>query len=299
MNSPKTIVGLGEILWDLLPGGKQLGGAPANFAHHAAQLGDDGLPASRVGTDPLGEEIIQRLETLGLSTEFIQRDSDRATGTVNVTVGEDGQPSYEIVENVAWDRLEWSPEWLALAARCDAVCFGSLAQRNEVSKRTIAQFLERAGSRALTIFDINLRQHYHDPETLEKGLRLSRVAKMNDEELPRITTAMGITFKDEETAARELLRRFELEMVCVTRGAKGSLLVEKSGGRSVHPGHVVQVADTVGSGDAFVAALAYHVLRGSTLEKINAAANRLGAFVATQRGATPMLTNSILREIIA
>ncbi len=290
------MVGLGEILWDLLPSGRQLGGAPANFAFHAAQLGNLGVAASRVGTDDLGNDILDRLGSLGLSAEFIQRDPVHPTGTVKVEIGSGGQPRYTIVENVAWDHLEWTPELEQLAARTNAVCFGSLAQRAPDSRKTILRFLSACRPDALRIFDINLRGEFFTPEIIESGLSVSRIAKMNDEELPRVAEIVGAKGMGEESLARELIRRFGLKLVCVTRGARGSLLAS-AGEISVHPGFQVSVADTVGSGDAFVAAVAHHYLRGAPLEKINQAANRLGAWVATQLGATPRMSDELLAEI--
>lgn len=288
----KTVVGLGEILWDLLPQGKQLGGAPANFAYHAAQLGERGVAASRVGEDPLGAEILGRIAALGLDPGFLQRDPSHPTGTVAVEIGPGGQPSYTIIENVAWDRLEFSPAWQALAAETDAVCFGSLAQRGDLARAAIQSFLQALRPEAVPIFDINLRGSFYSAELIGQGLGLAKIAKLNDEELPVVAGLLGLKSSGEIDLARELLDLRQLELVCVTRGARGSLLVSR-GGVSEHPGYPAQVADTIGAGDAFVAAMAHHWLRGSELGRVNEAANRLGAFVASQPGATPPIPDEI------
>lgn len=291
----KIVVGLGEILWDMLPEGKQLGGAPANFAYHADRLGERGIAASRIGKDELGGEILARLSELKLDLSGIQIDEKAPTGTVKVQLGPGGQPSYTIVEGVAWDRLEWTPGWEQLAQRTDAVCFGSLAQRSEVSRRTIHSFLRACRPEAVRIFDINLRGDFYSKEVLQESLQLSRIAKLNDEELPKVGALLGLTGEGEVGLAKALRTRFELDLVCVTRGARGSLLVARDE-VSEHPGFQVVVADTVGSGDAFVAAVAHHFMRGASLERINEAANKLGAFVASRRGATPEIPAGNLKH---
>lgn len=297
MDQNKVCVGLGEILWDLLPRGKQLGGAPANFAYHCSQLGNRGIAASRIGRDSLGEEIVARLTEAQLSPDFLQLDEVHPTGTVDVNIDAAGQPQYTIVENVAWDFIEWNESMAALAHDTAAVCFGSLAQRNAASRQSILRFLDRCPDSALRIFDINLRQHYFDREVLAGGLERATIAKLNDEELPRVADAIGIARDAEETMARELLDRFKLKLVAVTRGARGSMLLNAET-VSVHPGVSVKVVDTVGAGDAFVAAIAHHVLRGSPLDVANKAANRLGAYVASQPGAMPPIPADILNAVI-
>jgi fructokinase len=295
---PYLIVGLGELLWDLFPSGQQLGGAPANFAYHAALLGDQGIIASRVGQDALGHEALQRLERLGLDTSYVQRDATYPTGTVHVQVDEEGRPDFTIVENVAWDHMQWTPQWQELARQADAVCFGSLAQRSPQSRATIQQFLRATRPDALRIFDVNLRQSFYSAAVLSESLSLSRVAKLNSDELPRLMAVLGLGDDGLVEGARRLLHDFGLELVCITRGADGSILVTRE--RAVaHPGFKVKVADTVGSGDAFTAALAHYYLRHASLEEINEAANRLGAWVATQVGATPVIAPDELRRLLA
>ena len=301
MHNPQfTIVGLGELLWDLLPGGKQLGGAPSNFAYHAAALGDRGIAASRVGDDPGGEEIIARLEALGLPTRYLQRDPARPTGTVRVAVDAEGQPAFTCTQDVAWDALAWTPEWADLAAEADAVCFGSLAQRSPVSHETIQRFLRATRPKAVRIFDVNLRRDDDSPGVLDISLRRATIVKLNEAELPRVARFVGLEIEvdeDQESTARRLLRAYDLALVCVTRGARGSLLVTEAEA-AAHPGYQVQVADTVGAGDAFTAAVAHHWLRGASLAAINEAANRLGSYVATQAGATPPLPPDLRRRVL-
>lgn len=291
------VVGLGELLWDLLPGGKQLGGAPANFAYMTSLLGHLSIIASRVGRDSLGEEAVARLKRLGLATEYLQFDRQHPTGTVDVRLDEQGLPSFTISEPVAWDFLEWAADWAELARQADVVCFGTLAQRNASSRQTIRQFLAAAPAAALRIFDVNLRQSYFSAEVLAESLPLSQIMKLNHEELPVVCGLLGLACEDEEGGARQLLRRYGLKLVCITRGAGGSLLVDAAG-TSVHPGFRVRVADTVGSGDAFTACLAHHYLQGATLDEINTAANRMAAWVASQSGATPALFGKSLEDAL-
>lgn len=296
-SKPEVYVGLGEILWDLLPEWKVLGGAPANFAYHCNQLGHRGIPASRIGDDPLGAELLDRLGTLHLETKFIQRDPSRPTGTVKVELGSGGQPSYTIVEEVAWDGLEWDLPFKAIAEQARVVCFGSLAQRSSKSRETILQILDCCGPECIKVFDINLRQHYYSKEILQEGLKRSSIAKLNDEELKVVSELFDLGKGSETETARALLETFALKLVCVTRGANGSILVSADE-TSAHVGYKVNVADTIGAGDAFVAAVAHHFMLGSSLDRMNAAANRLGSYVAGQKGATPVIPANVLAEVV-
>lgn len=293
-----TVVGLGELLWDLFPQGKQLGGAPANFAYMTALLGDRGMVASRVGSDRLGQEAIWQLASSGLDTSMIQQDQGNVTGTVRVEVDSKGQPEYKIVEDVAWDHLEWTPEWKTLAESADAVCFGSLAQRSPASRVTIREFLKAVPPHATRIFDVNLRQDFFSQEVLRDSAGQADILKLNHEEVPKLLECLGRGFDSDQDAARWLVKEFGIRIVCITRGAKGSLLVTATE-QSEHPGFSVKVADTVGAGDAFTAALAHHAMRGASLNAMNEAANRLGAWVASQEGAMPGPDESVLGEIRA
>ena len=292
-----TIVGLGEIVWDLLPTGPQLGGAPANFAYFASLLGNHAVVASRVGTDELGQETLLRLHQSGLPTAYVQRDETRPTGTVRVRVDEQGQPDFTITEMAAWDGLEFTPQWQALAAAADAVCFGALAQRSAASRETIRKFLSATRKDALRVFDVNLRQSFYSADIISDSLRQAQVVKLNHLELPIVAAMFDLAGDDDEARARALLRAYSLEMVCVTRGARGSLLVNDAEAVS-HAGIPVTTADAVGAGDAFTAALAHHYLRGARLAEISRAANLLGAWVASQVGAMPTVEPAILRQII-
>ena len=185
-NQRYKVVGLGEILWDMLPDGKQLGGAPANFAYISTLLGDDGIVATRLGSDSLGNEALRQLAALGVTTGFVQSDTVHPTGTVQVEVDHAGQPKFEIAEGVAWDFLEWTPHWQELSAQVDAICFGSLAQRALTSRATIRQFLGAARKQAVRVFDVNLRQAFFSQEVLSGSMKAADIVKLNHEELPRI-----------------------------------------------------------------------------------------------------------------
>jgi len=283
----KKVVGLGEVLWDILPERTCLGGAPANFAYITMLMGEQGIVASRVGQDSRGKEALRRVKELGLDISYVQTDRNHPTGTVQVELDSQGQARFAIAHPVAWDFLEWTPDWQQLATEADAVCFGSLAQRSEESRATIRQFLGAASPRAVKIFDVNLRQSYYSQEVLSASMKLADIVKLNDEELPKIMSLNGFPQTDELSSARRLMDAYELKLVCVTRGGRGSLLVrgEETG---EHSGFRVKVADTVGSGDAFTAGLVHEYLQGAPLGRMNEVANRVGAWVASEVGAMPM-----------
>ncbi len=293
-----VVVGLGEVLWDLLPAGKQLGGAPTNFAYITNLLGDRGMVASRVGNDDFGREARLALEKLRLPTANLQLDPVHSTGTVKVQLDAAGQPKFEISESVAWDFLAWTSEWNALAREADAVCFGSLAQRSLASRKTIREFVKATRASATRIFDVNLRQAFFSAEVLAESANSADIVKLNDDELPRVMALLGLPHQDEESSAENLIRAFGLKLVCVTRGAKGSLLVSEAGSHR-HPGYQIKVADTIGAGDAFTAALVHEYLRGATMAAMNDAANRVGSWVGSQIGGTPEPNAAQLREIFA
>jgi fructokinase len=300
-NNPRpVVVGLGELLWDLLPRGKQLGGAPANFAYMTALLGDCGVVASRVGDDRLGQEALWHLKSSGLDVHRVQLDRSHPTGTAKVELDAKGQPEFRFGENVAWDFMEFSEDWISLARSAHAVCFGSLAQRNPVSRATIRAFLAALPPFAMGIFDVNLRQPHFTTEILRDSARIAKVLKLNNDEFPRFLDLMQCPLKTAErtgvAAARWLCKEFGVQLVCVTRGANGSLLVTATS-QDEHPGFRVKIADTVGAGDAFTATMVHHALRGSALPVINAAANRMGAWVASQEGAMPPADPEVLREV--
>jgi fructokinase len=297
MSKRPLIVGLGEILWDFLPSRKVLGGAPANFAYMAKVLGDEGIVASRVGHDRLGSEACQVMHKLGLCTSYLQNDDQHETGTAEVSLDFEGQPIFTIKEPAAWDFLQWTSTWEELSAQADVVCFGSLAQRSPVSALTIDRFLHNMQKAALRICDANLRAPFFSIDTLRRSFELAHIVKVNYEELLRISVFMAMGTKDEEAIAKKLMHEFDLRLVCITRGAKGSLLVSHDD-TVEHAGFRVKVADAVGAGDAFTACLAHYYIRGNTLGEISERANRFGSWVATQDGATPLVESAQLRDIL-
>ena len=296
MSERKCIVGLGELLWDMLPEGPQLGGAVSNFAVMAARLGNEGAIATRLGTDQLGREALAFLATTPVETRYIQEDFSRVTSTVTVAL-DNGQPRYTIHEPVAWDFLELTPHWLALAEQADAVCYGSLAQRSPASRRSIESFLHETRPACVRIFDVNLRPPFFTPEIVERSLELSTILKLNAEEMPQVLSlldfpdAAGTSPDFLLTGARQIIDEFPVQLVAITLGAQGSLLVTRSE-VDRHPGYPTTVVDAVGAGDAFTAALTHFYLRGASLAQLNQAGNRWGAWVAAHAGAMPALSNA-------
>lgn len=289
-----VVVGIGEILWDMLPAGKQLGGAPANFIYHVREIGGGELQplmASCVGEDALGREILARWDGLSLRPEFIAVEAEHPTGTVTVSLDGQGRPVYRIETDVAWDFLPESPPLRDLAATADAVCFGTLAQRGLKSRKCIQNFLRNTKPKALRILDINLRKPFFSKDVVEESLPLADVVKVNSEELRILADYFSIS-GGEESIVDGLLRRWKLRLVALTKGEQGSLLCSQ-GARSEHRGYAVNVADTVGAGDAFCAAIAVGMLRGFSLEKINDCANRAASFVCTQPGAMPAMPEEV------
>jgi fructokinase len=284
--NPPTVVGLGEILWDLLPSGPQLGGAPANFAYCSHLLGDRGIVASRVGTDQLGKSTRKALKKAGISDQFLQSDDSQPTGTARVQVDSAGQPKFEITQPVAWDYLDWTKDWQNLAKSADAVCFGSLAQRSEKSRTTILNFLSAAPRSAILMFDINLRQQFFSAEIVRQSLQHANAMKLNHEEVPRVKQLLSVSANDDILFCRSLMERFDLKLICITRGANGSLLCDRHDVHE-HAGYRVKVENTVGAGDAFTAALVHEYLRKRTLAEMNDTANRMGAWVASHSDAMP------------
>jgi len=285
------VLGIGEVLWDLLPSGQQLGGAPANFACHAHALGAEVRVVSRVGNDALGREILARLGALGLPTDGVGVDASALTGTVSVDVQADGQPRFTIHENVAWDRIRVDDASLEFAARADAVCFGSLAQRCAVSRAAIRQVLAQTPAAAWRVFDINLRQHFYARELLESSLALANALKLNETELPALAEMFSLD-GDARAQLAALAKRFALRAIAFTRGANGSLLLA-DGVWSEHAGLRAKVVDAVGAGDAFTAAWTLGLLARQPLDEINRRANELAAYICTQPGATPPLPQDL------
>jgi fructokinase len=285
----QVVVGIGELLWDVLPDGKTLGGAPANFAYISHVLGADVRVVTCVGRDEDGEEALRRLQGAGVSTEYCQR-SDFPTGSAGVQL-RNGQPCFTITENVAWDHIELDDQTLALMRAADAICFGSLVQRSAESRRTIQGALKAARPECLRIFDCNLRQHYYSKDLLTESLRLATIAKMNDAELPIVTKLLECGH-----SAEDLRTAFDLDLVCVTRGEHGCLLASRETTVD-HPGFPTQVVDAIGAGDSFTAAMIYGLMREWKLARVAAFANSWGAFVASRRGAMPVVTSEEIAEI--
>ena len=287
MNKKFKVAGIGELLWDMLPEGKQLGGAPTNFAYHASLAGCESFVVSAIGTDESGNEILHLFEDLALDTSFVQQTSDFPTGTVTVSLDKMGIPSYIIHENVAWDHIAWNGQLETLAKSVDAVCFGSLAQRNPESRQTILNFLKATKTDCLRVFDINLRQSFFSREIIFQSLELSTILKLNDDELPVVAGLLGITGTDGELLL-QILKMFNLKLIALTKGAKGSLLfTEKE--QSFMEVPKVEISDTVGAGDSFTAVLVAGLLQNHDLKKIHEKATRVAAYVCTQKGATPKI----------
>jgi len=297
MRQDFAIVGLGELLWDLFPDGPRFGGAPVNFACHAAALGADVRVVTSVGNDALGREALQALASHGVKTDGVAICDGAPTGTVQVTVDAVGKATFTFAPDVAWDHLHWSDGLVRLAANCDAVCFGTLAQRNAESRKTVQRFVGATRASALRVFDINLRPPFYSTEVIRESLALANVLKLNDDELPILATMFEMTGNDVEMLTR-LARRFDLQLMALTRGSKGAILV-RDGEISEAPGLPVTVKDTVGAGDAFTAALVLGLLRNDPLDHINRRACAVAAHVCSKAGATPALPDELKRQFRA
>lgn len=288
-----TVIGIGEILWDLLPEGKVLGGAPANFAYHATQLGAKGVVVSALSNDELGQEIVQIIKDRNV--ENCLYVSEKPTGTVSVKL-KDGIPSYTIHEDVAWDNMKLTDKAKENLKRADAICFGSLAQRCEVSRKVIWDALEMVPESCLKVFDINLRQHFYSKEVIDKSLQFANVFKINEEEIVVFKNMFGMEGSEVEVC-EQIFEKYELKLLTLTKGSEGSLLVAKDE-KSFIPTPQVQVADTVGAGDSFTATMVMGMLYQQPLKVLHQKAVDVSAFVCTNNGATPVLPND-LKYILA
>ena len=284
----KVIVGIGEALWDVLPEGKKIGGAPANFAYHVSQFGLESCAVSAVGDDELGKEIRSNFEEKKLQT--VIETVPYPTGTVQVEIDKLGVPQYDIKENVAWDNIPFTPQIEELAHRTKAICFGSLAQRNEVSRNTIEQFIEAMPKTedTLIVFDVNLRQSFYSRDVLDRSMKRCNVLKINDEELITISRMLGYQGTDLQSKCWILLGRYHLKMLILTCGVNGSY-VFTPGSMSFIATPKVKVADTVGAGDSFTGAFVACILKGLSVADAHQKAVNVSAFVCTQRGAMPTL----------
>ena len=284
----EIVVGMGEALWDVLPEGKKIGGAPANFAYHVSQFGLLSCVVSAIGDDALGKEIIENFTSKGL--DQLIAEVPYPTGTVQVEIDQTGIPLYDIKENVAWDNIPYTEHLDALAKRTKAVCFGSLAQRNVVSRETINHFLDTMpkDDDSLIVFDVNLRQGFYNKEILCKSMQNCNILKINDEELITVSRMFGYPGIDLQDKCWILLGKYNLKMLILTCGINGSY-VFTPGNVSFQPTPKVEVADTVGAGDSFTAAFIASILKGKSVTEAHTIAVKTSAFVCTQKGAMPIL----------
>lgn len=288
----QLVVGMGEALWDMLPEGRKIGGAPANFAYHVSQFGLDSRVVSAVGDDELGNEILANFAEKKLECQI--EKVPYPTGTVQVELDEKGVPCYDIKEGVAWDNIPFTVSLLELAKKTDAVCFGSLAQRNSVSRETINRFIDEMPQEehVLKIFDINLRQHFYSKELIEESIKKCNILKINDEELVIVSQMFGFADIDFKEQCKLLLTKYNLKMLILTCGVDGSY-VFAPGEMSFLETPRVKVADTVGAGDSFTGAFVAAILKGLEMKEAHRLAVNVSAFVCTQNGAMPELPAEI------
>ena len=287
-----VVVGMGEALWDVLPEGKKIGGAPANFAYHVSQFGLSSCVVSAVGDDALGKEIVENFTSKGLNQ--LIAEVPYPTGTVQVEIDQAGVPQYEIKENVAWDNIPYTEALEDLAKKTKAVCFGSLAQRNVVSRETISRFLDAMPRHddSLVVFDVNLRQGFYNKEILCNSMERCNILKINDEELVTVSRMFGYPGIGLQDKCWILLGKYNLKMLILTCGINGSY-VFTPGNVSFQPTPTVEVADTVGAGDSFTAAFIASILRGKTVIEAHSRAVQTSAYVCTKKGAMPVLPDEL------
>ena len=288
------IVGLGEALWDCLPEGKKIGGAPANFAFHAGQFGHDSIAISAIGNDKLGEETLAEFDKKHVN--YLMPMVDYPTGTVQVTLDEAGIPTYEIKEGVAWDNIPFTSEIEEVAKNCRAVCFGSLAQRSSVSRNTIQQFLDATPKDCLKIFDINLRQNFYNETIIRNSLKQCNILKINDEELVSIGRIFGYPGLDMENKCWLLIGKYNLDMLVLTCGINGSYVFAPNV-ESYQKTPIVEVADTVGAGDSFTGTFTAAILAGKCIAEAHSLAVEASAYVCTKNGAMPTLPKELIEKV--
>lgn len=282
-----TIVGIGEILWDVFPDGPRFGGAPSNFSCSAAELAQGAAEVfmvSAVGADDLGQRAIKSLQEHGVNTTCVQV-AEQQTGQVLVELDPAGLATYRFAEDTAWDNLLWSDALHRRALDCDVVCFGTLGQRSDCSRGIIQKFVAATSDDTLRILDVNLRAPYFDDEVILESLALANVLKLNDEELPRLARLCGVAGNDVEIL-RQVTVQHQLQCVALTRGAKGAVIVCNDDASDMD-GMPIEVADTVGAGDAYTAAMALELLAGRSVEQVNQSAIVAASYVCSQSGATP------------
>ena len=295
----KTVLGFGEVLWDLLPAGRQLGGAPLNFIYRVCCLGDRGLIASRLGRDELGDDAYTQILELGMDPSLVQRDPTHPTGTVPVTFDAAGQPDYEIVPDVAYDYIEPEQALIAAADRADCLCFGTLAQRSEASRRTCRDVLRNA-NHAVKLLDINLRRRCYERSIVEASLESADIVKVNEAEAAELSTMLDLQRSDVDAIAASLIDRYGLRCCIVTAGEAGSLAISSQPQTAYAPGFVAPAGgDPVGAGDGFTAGFIHKLLRDEPLEACLRFGNAVGALVAGQVGGTAPLTSAAVDAFLA
>ncbi|MDP0491140.1 MAG: carbohydrate kinase [Verrucomicrobiota bacterium JB023] len=297
MSQPPKIAGIGELLWDQFPDGSRLGGAPVNFAYHCHQLGSEAYPVSSIGKDEEGLRTRKKLNELGLSDRYITESASLPTGKVLVNLDSQGKPSYQILENVAWDELAFTEDLSRLAASLDAVCFGVLARRSEQNRSTIARFIAGMPTEAHKVCDVNLREPFYSRERVEGALQLATILKLSDEELPVLAGYFDLAGEVPEQLAA-LRQRFSLTHVAYTRGGDGSLIltadeIDECGG------FPTKLVDTVGAGDSFTASLVFGILNQWPIHEVNRYANQIASYVCSQKGATPRIPDELIQAPVS
>jgi fructokinase len=292
MTERKIVAGIGELLWDLMPTGKQPGGAPCNFSFHASQVGCESYMISAVGDDDQGKELVEAINSLGITNRYIQTNSYK-TGYVSVALNRLGHPDYTIHENVAWDFIEWHDKLIDLAKKTDAACFGSLAQRCTISRKTIICFLDVLPDHCLKVFDINLRQNYYTEEIIKKSLEYADILKLNEDELP-VVSSFYLLEGSVEDQLKGLMGKCNLNLIAYTMGNKGSVLLDRNESSFVEA-KKVNVVDTVGAGDSFTSILVAGILNDIPLKDIHRKATEIAAYVCSRQGATPLVDKSLLQ----
>ncbi|MCX8036910.1 MAG: carbohydrate kinase [Candidatus Sumerlaeia bacterium] len=294
----KTILAYGEVLWDLLPTGPKLGGAPFNFAYRVHSLGDRGLIASRVGSDDLGRRARERMAALGMDLAYLQTDGQKPTGTVHITL-ENKKPDYFIVPDVAYDTIAPTPELLALAPACDCICYGTLAQRSPIARATLEKLLDCAGRPPVKLLDINLRKDCFTRETVTASLERADILRLNDDEARFLSEFLGLGTSRLPDFCETMMRRYTLQLCLVTLGESGAFVARANGEAVYTPGYRVEVVDPCGCGDAFTAGFIHRWLRGDPLPRCCELGNALGAMVAMQPGATEPITDEAIQQFLA
>ncbi|MGL1931994.1 MAG: PfkB family carbohydrate kinase [Desulfotalea sp.] len=282
-----VVAGIGEILWDVIGNSEELGGAPVNFAHHANSLGAKAYAISTIGSDKRGENALAVLQQNNISTNCISTQDNGTTGYVLAEIDDKGVATYNFPDNVAWDNLQLNKKTLSLAKELDVVCFGSLAQRSVTSRNSIINFLNMTKPECLKIFDINLRQNFYTNEIIKSSFQIANIVKLNDDEIAVIAKIERLTGSHTEQL-RRIIARYDLDLIILTRGANGSLLVTADEDND-HPGFTTKIFNTIGAGDSFTATVALSFIKGNSLKSINHQANKVASYVCSQSGAMPTL----------